>query len=107
MSGPYGMQHLKNQCCSNCKRKKLEDRDLGIKWGYRSQAVSPQSSLRTFLYKVDYMQTHSWYAPDEVSRGDIFIGSLDEYDLSIGMFFDIMPHRSEIFAGFFRACYAL
>jgi hypothetical protein len=26
MSGPYGMQHLKNQCCSNCKRKKLEDR---------------------------------------------------------------------------------
>jgi len=46
------------------------------------------------------MQTHSWYAPDEVSRGDIFIGSLDEYDLSIGMFFDIMPHRSEIFAGF-------
>jgi hypothetical protein len=53
------------------------------------------------------MQTHSWYAPDEVSRGDIFIGSLDEYDLSIGMFFDIMPHRSEIFAGFFRACYAL
>jgi hypothetical protein len=26
MSGPYGMQHLKNQYCSNCKRKKLEDR---------------------------------------------------------------------------------
>src|SRR6266699_3587409 len=26
MSSPYGMQHLKNQYCSNCKRKKLEDR---------------------------------------------------------------------------------
>ena len=26
MSGPYGMQYLKNQYCSNCKRKKLEDR---------------------------------------------------------------------------------
>jgi len=30
MSGPYGMQHLKNQYCSNCKRKKLEDRVKGI-----------------------------------------------------------------------------
>src|SRR5437764_7805312 len=29
MSGPYGMQHLKNQYCSNCKRKKLEDRVQG------------------------------------------------------------------------------
>jgi hypothetical protein len=28
MSGLYGMQHLKNQYCSNCKRKKLEDRVL-------------------------------------------------------------------------------
>src|SRR6516162_8068394 len=28
MSSPYGMQHLKNQYCSNCNRKKLEDRVL-------------------------------------------------------------------------------
>ena len=35
-----------------------------------------------------------------VSRGDIFIGSLYEYDLSMEMFFDIMSHRPELFAGF-------
>src|SRR4051812_13825194 len=28
MSGLHGMQHLKNQYCSNCKRKKPEDRDV-------------------------------------------------------------------------------
>jgi hypothetical protein len=33
MSGLYGMQHLKNQYCSNCKRKKLEDRVKGGKDG--------------------------------------------------------------------------
>ena len=31
MSGPYGMQYLKNQYCSNCKRKKLEDRVISLK----------------------------------------------------------------------------
>jgi hypothetical protein len=30
MSSPYGMQHLKNQYCSNCNRKKLEDRVEGM-----------------------------------------------------------------------------
>jgi putative DNA primase/helicase len=29
MSDPHEMQHLKNQYCSNCKRKKLEDRVYG------------------------------------------------------------------------------
>ena len=46
------------------------------------------------------MQNHLRCAPDEVARGDIFIESVYEYDLSMGMFFDIMSHRSEIFAGF-------
>jgi hypothetical protein len=46
------------------------------------------------------MQNYLPCAPDEVSRGDIFIGSLYEYDLSMGMLFDIMSHRPEIFTSF-------
>ena len=46
------------------------------------------------------MQNHLRCAPDEVARGDIFIESVYEYDLSMMFFFDIMSHRSEIFAGF-------
>src|SRR5262245_27202733 len=40
MNGPYGIQRLKNQCCSNCKRKKLEDRVIRIRPGGARRAVS-------------------------------------------------------------------
>ena len=49
------------------------------------------------------MQNQLRCAPYEVSRGDICIGSLSEYDLSMGMFFAMLSHRAEICAGF-RAC---
>lgn len=42
-----------------------------------------------------------------ISRGDIFVGGTYEDDLSMGMFFGIMPHRTEMFADFFRAWGAL
>src|SRR5215831_15822734 len=41
MSGPHEMQHLKNQYCSNCKRKKLEDRvkDSASKGAWRGSVA--------------------------------------------------------------------
>lgn len=60
--------------------------------------------LQNLLKKVDCIRNHLCCAPDRISRGDIFVGSLYEDDLSMGMFCGIVPHRAEMFAGFLRAC---
>ena len=62
---------------------------------------------QNLLKKVDCIRNHLRCAPDRISRGDIFVGSTYEDDLSMGMFFGIMPHRTEMFADFFRAWGAL
>jgi hypothetical protein len=63
--------------------------------------------LQNLLKKVDCIRNHLRCAPDRISRGDIFVGGTYEDDLSMGMFFGIMPHRTEMFADFFRAWGAL
>ena len=49
MSSPYGMQHLKNQYCSNCKRKKLEDRVKDI-----------LAVVKDILAVVQHIEARSW-----------------------------------------------
>ena len=66
MSGPYGMQHLKNQYCSNCKRKKLEDRVYSSRERYNEVITEQLKDLKELEELLCPGGTLNSHVPDEV-----------------------------------------